>query len=107
MAGRKAPRPAHERLAERVPELKVAVEKYGLSMPWTDIVDYKLAYTENHKYCAMLFKTGEYEYDIVDFACGVDWECQNDSFGGVTLQAFKKAYIVAECDWLGGLPEEE
>ncbi len=94
-----------EQLAKAVPDLKVAVEEYGLSMPWSDIVDFKIVNHSLHRYCAMLFKVGD-GHDIVDFAKGDVWECQNDSCGGVTPAQFKKMRIVEGCDDLEGWPDD-
>ncbi len=76
-----------------------AFEAYGHEKQWDDAVDYK--FRSDGCYLVLLFPSQGYFYFVDMASDGNDnWEIQNDCSDYVTMEAFKKARIVPECDWL-------
>ena len=86
---------------EKNPKLAAAWDAYGHMIPWEKIVDAKFG---AHGYVALAWiEHGRVYYADLSQGYGEDgqdWEMQNDSHDDISIETWKRAKVVRDCDWL-------
>jgi hypothetical protein len=89
------------------PNLAKCWDDYGHAIKFEDLFDVKVG---EHGYVALAWKTEDGMVDYADLSSadkGETCEMNNDGHEPVTLRAWRKATIPADCDWLDFDEEDE